>query len=168
MPSGQGLLRSSNLQLWALECRAEGRRSSRSSREQQIWGWYSHEHLRTSHRAARRHDAPHLRPAAGWRLGLHAAPGSAAAADRFSRYLSGRGLARRQSGDDGFLGCNSAGTAVWPHRWHQPDDQMTSSSQLGSTGVTMQFDLDRNIDAAARDVQAAINAARGYLPADLP
>jgi multidrug efflux pump len=47
-------------------------------------------------------------------------------------------------------------------------NQMTSSSQLGSTGVTMQFDLDRNIDAAARDVQAAINAARGYLPAGLP
>jgi len=47
-------------------------------------------------------------------------------------------------------------------------NQMTSSSQLGSTGVTMQFDLDRNIDAAARDVQAAINAARGNLPADLP
>ncbi len=47
-------------------------------------------------------------------------------------------------------------------------NQMTSSSSLGSTGVTMQFDLDRNIDAAARDVQAAINAARGYLPADLP
>ncbi|MGB8768655.1 MAG: efflux RND transporter permease subunit, partial [Candidatus Korobacteraceae bacterium] len=47
-------------------------------------------------------------------------------------------------------------------------NQMTSSSQLGSTGIAMQFDLDRNIDAAARDVQAAINAARGYLPADLP
>src|SRR5271165_3799791 len=47
-------------------------------------------------------------------------------------------------------------------------NQMTSSSQLGSTGVTMQFDLDRNIDAAARDVQAAINAARSNLPADLP
>ena len=47
-------------------------------------------------------------------------------------------------------------------------NQMTSSSTLGSTGITMQFDLDRNIDAAARDVQAAINAARGYLPADLP
>ncbi len=47
-------------------------------------------------------------------------------------------------------------------------NQMTSSSQLGSTGITMQFDLDRNIDAAARDVQAAINAARSYLPANLP
>ena len=47
-------------------------------------------------------------------------------------------------------------------------NQMTSSSQLGSTGITMQFDLDRNIDAAARDVQAAINAARNYLPPALP
>ena len=46
--------------------------------------------------------------------------------------------------------------------------EMTSSSALGSTGITLQFDLNRNIDAAARDVQAAINAARGYLPANLP
>ena len=47
-------------------------------------------------------------------------------------------------------------------------NQMTSSSQLGSTSITLQFDLSRNIDAAARDVQAAINAARGQLPANLP
>ena len=46
--------------------------------------------------------------------------------------------------------------------------EMTSSSSLGSTSITLQFDLDRDIDAAARDVQAAINAARGYLPANLP
>src|ERR1700680_4907702 len=46
--------------------------------------------------------------------------------------------------------------------------EMTSSSALGSTSVTLQFDLDRDIDAAARDVQAAINAARGYLPSNLP
>jgi multidrug efflux pump len=46
--------------------------------------------------------------------------------------------------------------------------QMTSTSQLGSTSITLQFDLNRNIDAAARDVQAAINAARGQLPANLP
>src|SRR5579862_3335590 len=46
--------------------------------------------------------------------------------------------------------------------------EMTSSSSLGSTGITLQFDLNRNINAAARDVQAAINAARGYLPANLP
>jgi multidrug efflux pump len=47
-------------------------------------------------------------------------------------------------------------------------NQMTSTSQLGSTSVTLQFDLNRNIDAAARDVQAAINAARSQLPANLP
>src|SRR5579863_9093401 len=46
--------------------------------------------------------------------------------------------------------------------------QMTSLSQLGSTSITMQFDLDRNVDAAGRDVQAAINAARGQLPPNLP
>ncbi len=46
--------------------------------------------------------------------------------------------------------------------------EMTSASYLGSTSVTLQFDLNRNIDAAARDVQAAINAARGNLPANLP
>src|SRR6266571_3533753 len=46
--------------------------------------------------------------------------------------------------------------------------EMTSSSTLGSTSITLQFDLDRDIDAAARDVQAAINAARGYLPSNLP
>ena len=46
--------------------------------------------------------------------------------------------------------------------------EMTSASYLGSTSVTLQFDLNRDIDAAARDVQAAINGARGYLPANLP
>src|SRR5256885_5386221 len=46
--------------------------------------------------------------------------------------------------------------------------EMTSSSNTGNSQITMQFDLDRNIDAAARDVQAAINAARGQLPANLP
>jgi multidrug efflux pump len=46
--------------------------------------------------------------------------------------------------------------------------EMTSSSSLGSTSITLQFDLNRDINAAARDVQAAINAARGYLPANLP
>src|SRR6059058_2675076 len=46
--------------------------------------------------------------------------------------------------------------------------QMTSSSGLGTTNVTLQFDLNRDINAAARDVEAAINAARSQLPADLP
>jgi multidrug efflux pump len=47
-------------------------------------------------------------------------------------------------------------------------NQMTSTSQLGSTSIVLQFDLDRNIDAAGRDVEAAINAARSQLPANLP
>ncbi|MEO7028482.1 MAG: efflux RND transporter permease subunit [Acidobacteriaceae bacterium] len=47
-------------------------------------------------------------------------------------------------------------------------NQMTSSSTAGQTGITMQFDLDRDVNGAARDVQAAINAARAQLPANLP
>ena len=46
--------------------------------------------------------------------------------------------------------------------------EMTSTSNLGSTRVTVQFDLTRDIDGAARDVQAAINAAQSQLPANLP
>ena len=46
--------------------------------------------------------------------------------------------------------------------------EMTSTSSRGSTSIVLQFDLNRNIDGAARDVQAAINAARGYLPPTLP
>ena len=46
--------------------------------------------------------------------------------------------------------------------------QMTSTSGLGTTSITVQFELDRNIDAAANDVQAAINAAGGQLPTGLP
>src|ERR1700730_17845175 len=46
--------------------------------------------------------------------------------------------------------------------------EMTSTSTLGGTNITLQFDLNRNINAAARDVEAAINAARGYLPTNLP
>src|SRR5262249_55069541 len=46
--------------------------------------------------------------------------------------------------------------------------EITSTSSLGSTNVTLQFDLDRDVNAAARDVQAAINAAAAQLPANLP
>ena len=50
-----------------------------------------------------------------------------------------------------------------------PDlDQMTSTSGIGTTSITLQFELSRNIDAAAQDVQTAINAATGVLPKDLP
>lgn len=46
--------------------------------------------------------------------------------------------------------------------------EMSSQSGMGATQITMQFDLNRNIDAAARDAQAAINSARGQLPANMP
>jgi multidrug efflux pump len=46
--------------------------------------------------------------------------------------------------------------------------EMTSSSSIGTTSITLQFELNRDINGAARDVQAAINAARSYLPANLP
>jgi len=46
--------------------------------------------------------------------------------------------------------------------------EMTSTSTLGSTSITLQFELDRDVNAAAREVQAAINAARSQLPANLP
>src|SRR5271170_3425907 len=46
--------------------------------------------------------------------------------------------------------------------------EMTSASSRGTTSITIQFDLSRNIDGAARDVEAGINAARTYLPANLP
>ena len=47
-------------------------------------------------------------------------------------------------------------------------NEITSRSSLGSTSITLQFDLDRDIDGAARDVQAAINAARTLLPSGMP
>src|SRR4030088_2499224 len=47
-------------------------------------------------------------------------------------------------------------------------NQISPTSQLGTTSIVLQFDLNRNIDAAGRDVQAAINAARSQLPANLP
>src|SRR5438132_5202760 len=46
--------------------------------------------------------------------------------------------------------------------------EITSSSTLGQTSLTLQFDLDRDVDSAARDVQAAMNAAGGDLPPGLP
>src|SRR6202789_703713 len=46
--------------------------------------------------------------------------------------------------------------------------EMTSVSSLGSTAITVQFELSRNIDAASQDIQAAINAASGQLPTNLP
>ena len=60
---------------------------------------------------------------------------------------------------------HAARAAIRPHRRRHRDD-VDQHARLDI--ITLQFDLNRNIDAAARDVQAAINAAAGQLPADLP
>jgi len=75
-------------------------------------------------------------------------------------------VAGGESGDHGFVGRDSARTALRAHRGHHGDHR--SSSTLGATQLTLQFDLDRDVDAAARDVQAAIAAAGGELPPNLP
>ena len=71
----------------------------------------------------------------------------------------------RESGNHGVLGGHAARAAVRPYRGGHRNDLL---QHAGPTSITLQFDLNRNIDAAARDVQAAINAARGYLPPNLP
>ena len=76
-----------------------------------------------------------------------------------------RQLAGRKPRDHGLVSGHTARTPVRPHRGCYGDDLL---STLGGTGITLQFDLNRDINAAARDVEAAINAARGYLPTNLP
>ena len=97
---------------------------------------------------------------------LPEAAGRAAAAGRLSHHPGLRAA------------CPAPAPTPWPRRWRSRSRrqfaqipgvaQMTSTSALGSTAITVQFDLDRNIDAAANDVQAAINAASGQLPKNLP
>ncbi len=77
----------------------------------------------------------------------------------------GAWIAGRKSGDDGVFGGNAAGAAIRKNRWGKSDDL---DEPAGLDGITLQFDLNRDINAAARDVQAAINAAQGQLPANLP
>ena len=96
--------------------------------------------------------------------GLPFPAGGAAAARRFPDDLGQRAAARRRSGD-GRLSL----AAPLERRSGQISGvtEMTSVSSLGGSSITIQFDLDRNIDGAARDVQAAINAAASE-PADQP
>ena len=70
-----------------------------------------------------------------------------------------------EPGHDGLGRRHAARTAI---RGDPRLDQMTSTSGVGTTSITLQFDLSRNIDGAAQDVQQAINAASGLLPSDLP
>ena len=119
--------------------------------------------LGTLHPPAGRDDAADRRARAVGHPRLQAAAGLAAAAGRFPDDRRDRQPAGREPGDHGVGGGDAARAAVRPDRRRQRDDLV---EPLGSTSVVLQFDLDRDIDAAARDVQAAINAARGQLPAE--
>ena len=74
-------------------------------------------------------------------------------------------LARRQSGDDGLVRGAAARTPVLADPRRRADDLHEFAR---TRPITVQFDLDRNIDGAANDIQAAINAAGGQLPKNLP
>ena len=66
---------------------------------------------------------------------------------------------------DGGYCCRATGTQAWRNR---RIDQITSTNSLGTTSIQLQFAIGRNIDKAARDVRAAINASLADLPSDLP
>ena len=91
--------------------------------------------------------------------GVSAAAGVAAAASRVPDDLRSGASAGRESGDDGVVGGDAAGAAVRADCGCERDDLDQFARR--STSIVLQFDLNRNIDAAARDVQAAINAAAG-------
>ena len=125
----------------------------------------AHEHLRAVHPAAGRDVAADDRRRAGRRHRLRRAAGVAAAAGGFPDHPGERGL----PGASPETMASSVATPLERQFGRIAGiTEMTSTSSLGSTQVTLQFDLNRNIDAAARDVQAAINAARGQLPPNLP
>ena len=98
--------------------------------------------------------------------GLPAAAGGAAAAGRLPDHPGLRRAARRQPRDHGLVGGAAAGAAVRADPRRHPDD--LDAARSATTAITVQFELDRNIDAAAQDIQAAINAASGQLPKNLP
>ena len=122
--------------------------------------------LHPVHPPAGRHHAAGDRPVSRRRGGL-----SASCRCRACRRSSSRPSASRR-----------AGPAPIPRSWRRPSRRRSSAgsakspasprsprrSSLGTTNITIQFDLDRNIDGAARDVQAALNAALTDLPGDLP
>ena len=108
------------------------------------------------HRAPGRHHASHSRCGACGRSRLSAAASLAAAASRLSDHLGVRLAAGRRSRDH----VHQRGEPLERHLGEIADvTEITSTSSIGQTRITLQFDLDRDINGAARDVQAAINAA---------
>ena len=117
------------------------------------------------HPPAGRHDAADRRPAAGRRL----RPSSCCRCRRCRRSTSRPSRCRRSlPGASPETMATSVATPLERHLGAIADvTEMTSTSTVGNARIILQFDLDRDIDGAARDVQAAINAARADLPTDL-
>ena len=124
----------------------------------------SHEPLRALHRPAGRDHAAHVGARARRRARLLAAAGVAAAAGRLPDHLGDGGAARREPGDHGGDGGHAARAQLG--RIAGVTEMTSSSARSARRRITLQFDLGRDIDGAARDVQAAINAARGQLPTE--
>ena len=125
----------------------------------------SHEPVNALHPPAGRHDAADLRACGGGGHRVFQAAGLAAAGGRFPDHFGAGDRCRAPARED------VATTVASPLERHlgQIADvtEMTSSSTVGSTRITLQFGLNRDINGAARDVQAAINAARADLPTSL-
>ena len=124
----------------------------------------SHGSLNGFHSPADRNDVAHLWSCRGRRGSLLQVAGLAIASGRLSDHFSPGHVAGREPQD-------VATTVASPLERHlgQIADvtEMTSSSTVGRRRITLQFDLNRDINGAARDVQAAINAARADLPTSL-
>ena len=120
--------------------------------------------LRTLHSPAGRHDPAGDRPVSGRRGRLPLPAGVEHADGRFPDHPRLREPAGRRSGDHGG---DRRRAARAPARRDRRRHRDHLASSLGNTRITIQFDLTRNIDGAARDVQAAINAALTDLPGDL-
>ena len=97
---------------------------------------------------------------------LQPVAGGGAAEGRFPDDRRIGQLSRRQPGHDGLGGRDTARAAIRRDSRPRPDD--LDERHRARRSITLQFDLERNIDAAAQDVQTAINAASGLLPKDLP
>jgi hypothetical protein len=124
-----------------------------------------HEHLRTIHQAPGRHGAAHGGCDHHGVARLFAAADFRAAGGRFPDDPGHRAVSRREPGRDDFDRHDTARASV---RTDQRADDDDLDQLVRNTAITLQFALDRDIDAAAQDVQAAINAAGGVLPRTMP
>ena len=126
----------------------------------------SYDSVSTLHPAPGCHDPADGRGCHGGCASFHGTPRPAAPADPFPHHLCVRVIAGLQCRNYGVVGRHPTRAPVWTHRGPQRDDLFQFTRQYFYT--PLQFDLIREINAAARDVEAGINAARTFLPTNLP